>query len=222
MNKYNFEFDLDAIAQHYEFKTNYLDITMNREVAEFFAYTYVDNNGEYKPITDFKKYHPIIYRAGLDELIRYSPDKIKIVGFQAVLRPLLQQAMAIKIEEQNDNLKKQFFKVEELEQSSKKANEVYNKFHGGYDLLKPDAMNTLKEQLNFANAFLPQASVVRYCYHFGKQYSKIRIMLQSNRYKILDSTLTPHPLLEEYMRNVTDLMINWINKNVGFKPTFWI
>lgn len=49
-----FEFDLEALAQHYNFKTNYLDVTRDREVVEFFAYTYIDDNGKYQPRTDFE------------------------------------------------------------------------------------------------------------------------------------------------------------------------
>jgi len=56
-----FEFDLEALAQHYEFKTNYLDVTRNREVAEFFAYTYLDEDKRYQPISDFTQYKPCLY-----------------------------------------------------------------------------------------------------------------------------------------------------------------
>ena len=44
----DFDFDLEALAQHYEFKTNYLDITKNFAVALFFAYTDCIN-GRYYP-----------------------------------------------------------------------------------------------------------------------------------------------------------------------------
>lgn len=41
---------------------NYIDVTRNRDVAEFFAYTYWDKNNKcYKPIT--ANYSPRIYRA---------------------------------------------------------------------------------------------------------------------------------------------------------------
>ena len=52
-------------------------------------------------------------RKMIDELIHYLNDTNDSCEFKSEIYNL-------KIEEQNDNLKKQFFKVEELEQSSKK------------------------------------------------------------------------------------------------------
>lgn len=40
----SFNINLDALAQHYGFKTSYLDLTQNRLVAQFFAYTDYDQN----------------------------------------------------------------------------------------------------------------------------------------------------------------------------------
>lgn len=75
-----FEFDLDAIAQHYGFATNYLDITTNEQVARFFAYTYY-KNGKYYPIADFKGYKPTLYTTL--SIIFYGNSKSLVpAGFQ--------------------------------------------------------------------------------------------------------------------------------------------
>ena len=66
MNIYNckMDFDLEALAQHYEFRTNYLDLTKCQDVAEFFAYTYIDKEtGLYKPIDNFNDLYPVLYKA---------------------------------------------------------------------------------------------------------------------------------------------------------------
>ena len=58
-----FEFDLEALAQHYEFRTDYLDITKSFNIALFFAYTDY-KNGQYIPIDCEDKtsnYNPCIY-----------------------------------------------------------------------------------------------------------------------------------------------------------------
>jgi hypothetical protein len=78
-----FEFDLEALAQHYNFKTNYLDVTRDIEVAEFFAYTYIDDTGKYQPITNFdsNNYKLHLYRVNIYDVMRYKPNLLKIVEF---------------------------------------------------------------------------------------------------------------------------------------------
>lgn len=135
----NFEFDLEALAQHYEFKTNYIDLTKNIEVAEFFAYTYLDDNMNYQPISDFKQYHPHIYRARISDLMSYNKNILTIVGFQAALRPLRQTAMAINLSNGNKTIKDDIFEEIEIEltpeKAKQKAFDIYNKFEGGKKLL---------------------------------------------------------------------------------------
>ena len=87
---------MQAIAQHYEFKNNYLDITKSFTVALFFAYTDCIN-GKYYPIQDFKKYNPYIYVASIGTLQQIYRDNFKVVGFQVSQRPYAQQAMALDI-----------------------------------------------------------------------------------------------------------------------------
>ncbi len=91
---YHMELDLEAVAQHYGFKTDYLDITRLREVAEFFAYTYCDKEG-YHPITDFTEYCPCVYTADLHDIYNYNPHSLKMISGQIALRPCVQGAMAI-------------------------------------------------------------------------------------------------------------------------------
>lgn len=98
---YHMEIDLEAVAQHYGFKTNYLDVTRSRDVAEFFAYTYYDK-GEYHPITDFTKYTPCIYTADLHDIYKQRPSSLKLISGQIALRPCTQFAMAVDVEDDFD------------------------------------------------------------------------------------------------------------------------
>lgn len=102
-----FKFDMEAIAQHYGFISNYLDITRDLLVALFFAYTYIDENGNYVPISDFSKYEPTLYIGNLKNIFLKYPNCIKIIGFQALLRPFKQKAMAIEIIN-NENINQLF------------------------------------------------------------------------------------------------------------------
>ena len=133
---HQFDFDLEAIAQHYGFATNYIDLTRSKEIAEFFAYTYWDStDGCYKPIT--ANYSPRIYKAKMADAIRYNPEIYQIVGFQACLRPLKQQAMALDLSDGNKTIRNELFEIIPLENTEQKVQEVFDKFEGG-KLLFPD------------------------------------------------------------------------------------
>ena len=64
-----FKFDLEAVAQHYDFVSHYLDITRDLMVALFFAYTYKDKeSGNYYPITNFEEFSPTLYIGNLSKI----------------------------------------------------------------------------------------------------------------------------------------------------------
>lgn len=121
---YKMKLDLEAIAQHYGFKTNYIDITRLREIAEFFAYTYYDKDG-YHPITDFTEYTPCLYIADLHDVYKEKLEAIKLISGQIALRPCNQAAMAIDICDYEDC--KKIFQKEILPKDKNKAKEVYEK-----------------------------------------------------------------------------------------------
>lgn len=102
-------FDSDAVAQHYGFLTNYIDITRNLQVALFFAYTYFEE-GVYKPITDFEKYKPILYVGSIVDIYKLNPTVMKLISFQSVIRAYRQKAMALDCTN-TDNIKSQFKKI---------------------------------------------------------------------------------------------------------------
>ena len=129
----NYDFDLEAVAQHYGFDTNYIDVTKDLFTALFFAYTYKDNNG-YHPITDFSKYRPMLYTANMQLFDENVLDQIKIIGFQAVMRPYKQNALAIDL---SDVSVKKYFSAWELPKDFAVSNAVFEHFYKGA-VLFPD------------------------------------------------------------------------------------
>ena len=75
--------DAEAIAQHYGFVSNYLDLTREEDIAKFFAYTYVDEvTGGYKLVKDFEQYSPTLYIANImDVYNRYGCEPIGFSHF---------------------------------------------------------------------------------------------------------------------------------------------
>lgn len=218
----SFEFDLEALAQHYEFKTNYIDLTKDREVAEFFAYTYIDENGNYQPITDFEKYHPHLYRAKVSDIMTYNKDLFAIVGFQAALRPLKQTAMALNLSNGNKTIRDDIFEEVPLETDTdlakKKAQEIFDKFEHGKKLFPDKVLKTLEDELKKEDAFVSEISIIDYAATFRKSAGAVKSMLRHKGHKIKDSILYPCLNLREKMQHDVDYeIVPWIETNIGHR-----
>ena len=128
-----FDMDVEAIAQHYGFVSNYIDLTRNEDIAKFFAYTYVDKEtGGYKLVDNFELYSPTLYTAHITDIyIKYGCEPI---GFQPFLRPIKQWALAVNLGE-NYKCAKNLFEVYKLN-DTEEAKRIFDEFNGG-ELLFP-------------------------------------------------------------------------------------
>lgn len=133
----NYDFDLEAVAQHYGFVTNYIDVTKDLFVALFFAYTYRDENG-YHPIVDFSKYSPMLYTANMQMFDDNALEQMKIIGFQAIMRPFKQKALAMDVAK--IGLKK-YFSSWELPKDYSVSNAVFEHFYKGNDLFPDEILS---------------------------------------------------------------------------------
>ena len=144
-----FDIDAEAIAQHYGFVSNYLDLTRDEDVAKFFAYTYVDGEtGGYKLIENFEQYTPTLYRAHISDI--YSRYGCEPIGFQPFLRPIKQWALAVNLGENYKNAKDLFesYKLTDVEE----AKRIFDNYKGG-ELLFPKEPMTV-----FINKSSPEFS----------------------------------------------------------------
>ena len=144
----DFALDKEAIAQHYGFATNYLDITSKWEVAKFFAYTYYDEEkGKYFPLEKFKgRTSPCIYtNCNGDFLDPFNKDFI-IVGFQILPRPMWQYAMAIDLTNPKYNYYERFEKTF-LPPDAKEAKKIYDDFYGGEALFPQDIGGIMQRKI---------------------------------------------------------------------------
>lgn len=208
-----FKFDLDAIAQHYGFATNYLDITTDEQIAKFFAYTYCDKETkEYHPITDFTNYQPTLYISLTLYFANLHP--LVIVGFQAVLRPQQQKAMAI---DMNGNIcASVFFSQTHLEANPKIAQEIYEKFNGGKDLFpENEPISKIQREVE-QRKVLNKELFLEYCDKFVKDKEKLEIQLANKGYTIEQFSFSIDKKTATEMIDNIDKIIAWINKNIAF------
>ena len=209
-----FKFDLDAIAQHYGFATNYLDTTTDEQVAKFFAYTYYDKaTRQYYPIQDFTNYQPTLYITSTFHFEKLHP--LAIVGFQAVLRPKQQKAMAI--DASSENCISSYFSRIPLETNPKIAREIYEYFNGGKDLFPENELINVIECKIKQKLELSKELFLEYCDKFCKDKERLAKQLANNNYKIID--IKPHidkKLAAKMQRETKNKIIPWIEKNIAF------
>lgn len=207
-----FAFDLEAIAQHYGFVTNYLDITTDKQIALFFAYTYY-KNGKYYPITDFTSYQPTLYQM---LTLEYSnPYPLIPIGFQAVLRPQKQKAMAIDMANINDcDILQQ-----SLPKDHKKAQEIYELFNGGKDLFpKNEPISTIECKIK-ENKMLNEKLFLRYCRHFRKDKKSLNEQLTQLGYQIKyrGEQCIEREILTTMENEINNIIIPWIKDNIFYR-----
>lgn len=217
VRQYYFDFDLEAIAQHYEFKTNYIDLTRNKDVAEFFAYTYFDKETQsYKPIT--RNYEPYLYRAKMADVIQYDKSIFQIIGFQGCFRPLKQQAMALDLKNGNKTIREDLFETIPLENSEQKAKEIFDKFEGGKLLFPDETILQLKNIID-NDLIIPEQFITKYSQTFNVPRHKVKSLLHNNfDIKIRDKYLQLNPDLLSYMYKEFDEKIKtWIDTKTGYR-----
>lgn len=91
---YKLKIDYEAIAQHYEFKTNHLDFSRDKEVAMFFmTCNYDPQNRKFTPISDDSM--GVMYSYDFKLGILKNEHAINPIGFQPFSRPDKQKAFSI-------------------------------------------------------------------------------------------------------------------------------
>ena len=122
-----YEFDFEAIFQHYGFEATYLDITKNLMVALFFAYTYYSKEEKkYYPISDFNAYSPRLYVSVISAINR--GNTVCPISLQMVRRPMNQMAMALVASGKD---LKEYFHEYELPKDAFIAQDIYERFNHG-------------------------------------------------------------------------------------------
>lgn len=209
---HNFEFDLDAIAQHYDFATNYLDVTKDIRIALFFAYTDC-KNGNYFPIEDFSEYHPHLYIANF--VFLEMKNLLTTVGFQGVLRPQKQLAMALNLINSKNNAQDYFSKIE-LTPNRDIAYGIFKSFNYGKDLFPDEPIKTLSLKVKNNNV-LNRQFFNQYCKEFNKKPEELLIDLNKN-YEINDFHYDlENDLMLKMNKECDEELLPWIIKNISYR-----
>lgn len=173
--------DLEAIAQHYGFVTNYIDISHKLFVAMFFAYTYCEN-GRYYVVQDFEKYKPVLYIAYMGRLFDSDPLAIQPIGFQAVRRPFAQSAMALSSDDYS-YFRNVATKIE-LPCDKDFAQGIYDSCMNGQVLFPVgDIVADLAERVSGTKELL-RGYVEKYCDENGLNFDDVKNDMVVNGYRV--------------------------------------
>lgn len=220
-----FCFDFEAIAQHYGFATNYLDMTTQKDVAKFFAYTYWDNKSEkYRPVEDFSLFKPHLFSSNFSSaLMNPFNEDVRIVGFQPLRRPICQFAMAISYENPKHDYNKEFYK-EALPQEKAAAFEIFDKFEGGAALF-PEEYPSLAARLvkdRVINEKLVQHGLLTdYCKEFNQNQTELEKILINKGYAFSEDVLLISDEAKGHMqKDIDETLMPWLNEYTIFSPRY--
>ena len=222
-----FDFDLTAIAQHYEFETTYLDFTKDVAVATFFAYTKRLGNGQYVPIVDFEAdggYSPTLYIGNIKQIYKVMPTDFRVVGFQAALRPLLQQAICIDAKSEFGVDKAHFQKIA-LPQSKEMAIGIYEHFKQGallFPSIQKDKLYYICEEVQKMHG---QAVFSGYIQQYCEMYSdfskaQLEQELLNHGYSIENTRIRlDTKYLARMQCEFEQYILPWLDNCVGYRGT---
>ncbi len=212
----NYKFDLEAVAQNYNFVSDYLDMTRNLMAAYFFAYTYVDaKTGKIVPVEDFSEYSPTLYIANIAKLYEYAPEAVQSIGMQALLRPKTQFTMSLNVGENFDI--KSLFKKVELPKNPAVSRNLFAQFRGGEMLFPSDYLSRASLQIR-SYKVLNEGLVNQYCAETSTDQKWLVDELKKLGYELVNK---PWEIFEQarYMinREIDEFIIPFMNSNVAFR-----
>lgn len=138
--EYSIKVDYEALAQHYEFKTNHLDLTRSKEVAMFFASTIYDPTmRSFLPFSEDREV--VLYKYNMQLALTLNAVALNPIGFQPFPRPDLQKAFSIVFEENMNFNDSPIVQYEKIVISKKESRKYFEIFEGGSKLFPKDTID---------------------------------------------------------------------------------
>lgn len=178
-------YDYIALAQHYEFKTDMLDVTNSLPVAAFFAVTY-QIKGKYFPIKKSDNPGVLYFISPMMELMPRLSDNqpdIRPVGWQIFKRPGVQRAFGINLKNYKDFNKMDGVIAFRFWHDNIISEQIWNMFLGGEVLFPKDIFAEKATKIKESNIFSRQAFNIVY-ENFNKEMTKERILVELEKRNI--------------------------------------
>lgn len=195
----SFEFNIQAIAQHYGFKTGLMDFSRSKDVAMFFATCSHDPATEtYSPLQGGAA---VLYTADLKRLIEHRKGRTDFLplGLEPLPRPEAQRALAVQLNPSENLNDMPWVTREAVEVTPEVSQHYFDMFDGGTKLFPTDPFDdhvcTIRE-----SKFLP-LEVLAYSMYIGQipQHPQgvegARAELLAAGYEVERFLITVHPAI---------------------------
>jgi hypothetical protein len=220
--KDGYKVDFIGIAQHYSFKTDYLDITNSLPVAAFFATNeYQEKDDSFLPITDSSKVGVLYFIT--PALLSFSSEmEIYPIGFQPFRRPAEQRAFYLKLPDNSDlnNVIGVFpFKFYQQKEISER---LYKIMEGGKALFPDDIISMKAKEIRSSHRLSREALLKTFKEsNLYQDYNKLESDLIEKGYEIVDEVLfsfTQEEIRISLMRFNSNLGENRFTTRLGYYP----
>lgn len=134
----SFSLNIEAIAQHYGFKTGLMDFSRSRNVAMFFATCRHDPaTGSYAPLQEGTA---VLYTADLKQLINQRKGSAAFLplGLEPLPRPEAQRALAVRLNPGENLNDMPWVTREAIDITPELSQHYFDMFSGGAKLFPPD------------------------------------------------------------------------------------
>lgn len=198
--------DYTALAQHYEFQTEMLDLTNSLPVAAFFAVTKKEGN-EYLPMPDSKE-PGVLYFISPDRQFDFITEteelEIYPVGWQIFKRPGEQRAFGVNLSNyKNLNTMPGVFAYR-FYHEKKISEKIYEVFHGGRDLFPKDIFAERAARVKGENIFSLEAFNVAYK-NINTSISKEEVLIELKKKNIKIQKECPYEYSKEDIETIRNL-----------------
>jgi hypothetical protein len=146
LEDHKFDFNLEAIAQHYGYPTVFLDFSRSKDVAMFFATCVWDKEARrYSPLSSGRA---VLYTADLRALI-FDPNRKGVLplGFEPLPRPEVQLAMSVWLDLHENLNDMPWARWEEIELTTKLSGQYFEMFEEGKTLFPVDSFDSCIDAL---------------------------------------------------------------------------
>ncbi len=176
----HFQTDFEGLAQHYGFRTSYLDTSRSRDIAMFFATcTYNVERDIYKPIIA-DNCIGVIYTIDLFQGLTSKNKRIDVVGLQALPRPGAQKAFSITLGEKDNFNNLAYIKFKKFKITRELSEYYFYKFNCGKNLFPEDIVDCKAKQIQNCDSLSKDAFIL-YCQKQGirskEEQERIKVKL---------------------------------------------
>ena len=171
-----------AVAQHYGFPTEYMDVTNQKWVAAFFACTkYKD--GRYIPFDPDKELKMGVIYVGDPSVDRSIPSNVKALGFHYFERPTRQNAMVYEMKDGDNFDEDSFFKRIVFRHEAVASEFVYRMSYNQSRYFPKDSWTEIAEQIRKPDYPLSK-SAIDISRHYGVTQTDDEIQEKLKRHNI--------------------------------------